>query len=112
MARIRTIKPEFWTSEQVVDCSPTARLLFIGLWNFCDDGGVHPDLKRFMYDKIREWNAEGVTIILVSHDMPVVVELCPRSICMNAGAIIADAPTREVLSNERVIEAYLGGHAA
>lgn len=39
MARIRTIKPEFWTSEQIVECSPTARLLFIGMWNFCDDGG-------------------------------------------------------------------------
>jgi hypothetical protein len=42
MARIRTIKPEFWTSEQVVECSTTARLLFIGLWNFCDDAGIHP----------------------------------------------------------------------
>lgn len=42
MPRIRTIKPEFWTSEQVAECSPNARLLFIGLWNFCDDGGVHP----------------------------------------------------------------------
>ncbi|NDD52851.1 hypothetical protein EBZ39_03055 [bacterium] len=42
MARIRTIKPEFWTSEQVVDCSPTARLLFVGMWNFCDDYGIHP----------------------------------------------------------------------
>jgi hypothetical protein len=42
MSRIRTIKPEFWTSEQVVSCSPHARLLFIGLWNFCDDHGVHP----------------------------------------------------------------------
>jgi hypothetical protein len=42
MARIRTIKPEFWTSEQVAACSLTARLLFIGLWNFCDDGGIHP----------------------------------------------------------------------
>lgn len=39
MARIRTIKPEFWTSEQVMDCSTNARLLFIGLWNFCDDAG-------------------------------------------------------------------------
>jgi uncharacterized phage protein (TIGR02220 family) len=47
MARIRTIKPEFWTSEQVVECSPTARLLFIGIWSFCDDNGVHPDsIKR------------------------------------------------------------------
>ena len=42
MARIRTIKPEFWTSEQVMECSPLARLLFIGVWNFCDDAGNHP----------------------------------------------------------------------
>lgn len=42
MARIRTIKPEFWTSEQVMECSMSARLLFIGLWNFCDDEGRHP----------------------------------------------------------------------
>jgi hypothetical protein len=42
MSRIRTIKPEFWTSEQVMECSPLARLAFIGMWNFCDDQGVHP----------------------------------------------------------------------
>lgn len=41
MARIRTIKPEFWASEQVMECSPMARLMFIGLWNFCDDAGNH-----------------------------------------------------------------------
>jgi len=49
MARIRTIKPEFWTSEQVVSVSPLARLLFIGLWNFADDQGVHPaNAKRIL----------------------------------------------------------------
>jgi hypothetical protein len=42
MSRIRTVKPEFWTSEQVMECSPMARLTFIGMWNFCDDNGVHP----------------------------------------------------------------------
>ncbi|HIE4430002.1 TPA: hypothetical protein ACXM9H_000973 [Burkholderia multivorans] len=42
MARIRSIKPEYWTSEQVMNCSRDARCLFIGLWNFCDDGGNHP----------------------------------------------------------------------
>ena len=42
MARIRTIKPEFWTAEQVMELSPMARLLFIGMWNFCDDRGVYP----------------------------------------------------------------------
>ncbi|HWT40945.1 MAG TPA: hypothetical protein VN081_06830 [Dongiaceae bacterium] len=39
MARIRTIKPEFWTDEKVVELSAFARLLFIGIWNFCDDEG-------------------------------------------------------------------------
>ncbi|CAG9173166.1 hypothetical protein CURE108131_20910 [Cupriavidus respiraculi] len=42
MARIRSIKPEYWTSEQVMEVSRDARLLFIGLWTFSDDGGNHP----------------------------------------------------------------------
>lgn len=42
MARIRSVKPEFWTSEQIAECSPNTRLMFIGMWNFCDDYGVHP----------------------------------------------------------------------
>jgi hypothetical protein len=43
MARIRTIKPEFWTSSTVVELDPFARLLFIGSWNFADDHGLLPD---------------------------------------------------------------------
>jgi hypothetical protein len=39
VARIRTIKPEFWIDERVGECSPTARLLFIATWNFADDNG-------------------------------------------------------------------------
>lgn len=39
MARIRSIKPEYWTSEQVMECSIAARLLFIGIWNYADDDG-------------------------------------------------------------------------
>lgn len=39
MARIRSIKPEFWTDEKVVELPAMARLLFIGLWNFADDDG-------------------------------------------------------------------------
>ncbi len=39
MARIRTIKPEFWTDEKIVELSFPARLLCVGLWNFADDDG-------------------------------------------------------------------------
>jgi len=42
VSRIRTIKPQFFTSEQVADCSVAARLAFIGMWCFCDDYGIHP----------------------------------------------------------------------
>jgi len=40
MARIRTIKPEFWTDGDMFKLSRDARLFYIGLWNFCDDNGV------------------------------------------------------------------------
>lgn len=47
MARIRSLKPEFWTSEQIAECSTNARLLFIGMWTFSDDAGIHKaSLKR------------------------------------------------------------------
>lgn len=40
MARIRTIKPEFWEDEKLAKLPVHARLLFIGTWNFADDNGV------------------------------------------------------------------------
>lgn len=39
MARIRTIKPEFWSDEKIAQLSEPCALFFIGLWNFCDDEG-------------------------------------------------------------------------
>lgn len=43
MARIRTIKPEFWSNEKIMNSSRNSRLLFIGLWNFADDAGRMAD---------------------------------------------------------------------
>jgi len=73
---------------------------------------VHPTMKEIMANFIRRRHAAGQTFMLVSHDMPVIVELCPRTVCMNAGTVIADGPTRTVLSDPVVIEAYLGEAAA
>ena len=73
MARIRTIKPEFWTSEQVMECSAMARLLFIGLWNFCDDAGNHPmspkTIKALVFpgDDITAFAVEGLIGELVAN---------------------------------------------
>lgn len=43
MARIRSLKPEFWTDSVIVTLSPFARLLFQGCWNFADEWGVLED---------------------------------------------------------------------
>jgi branched-chain amino acid transport system ATP-binding protein len=69
---------------------------------------VHPTMKETMASFIRRRSASGQTFILVSHDMPVVVELCPVSVCMNAGKLLAAGPTPQVLNDTAVIEAYLG----
>lgn len=52
MARIRTIKPEFWSSIQIIECSTSARLLFIGTWNFCDDYGRHENNARALKARV------------------------------------------------------------
>lgn len=60
MARIRTIKPEFWTSEKIVELSIEARLLFIGMWNFADDhGNMSASSKRM---KMQIFPADNVDI--------------------------------------------------
>jgi len=69
---------------------------------------VHPVMREAMANFIRRRHAMGQTFVLVSHDMPIVVELCQRSVCMNAGKVIAVGSTRSVLESTPVIEAYLG----
>ena len=56
--------------------------------------------------KIELLDEDGIPVL--HNDMPVIVELCPRTLCMNAGKVIADETTRAVLNDRVVIEAYLG----
>lgn len=56
MSRIRSTKPEFWASEQIMDTSPLSVLLFKGLWTFCDDSGVHKySLRRIKAQIASSW---------------------------------------------------------
>jgi cobalt/nickel transport system ATP-binding protein len=43
------------------------------------------------------------TQLVVSHDLPFVLELCPRSVIMDGGRIVADGPTGELLSNRQLL---------
>lgn len=65
-------------------------------------------MRQVLADYVRRTNAAGQAYILVSHDMPIVIDLCPRVVCLAAGSVLADGPTDQVLREPAVIEAYLG----
>jgi cobalt/nickel transport system ATP-binding protein len=46
-----------------------------------------------------------VTLLMVTHDLPYALELCPRSLVINEGRIVADGPTVEVLSDDALMRA-------
>jgi hypothetical protein len=62
MARIRSIKPEFFTSLTIADLPLSARLTFIGLWTYVDDNGVGPADARLIRAAI--WPLEETPDIL------------------------------------------------
>ncbi|MDX6806242.1 ABC transporter ATP-binding protein [Terrihabitans rhizophilus] len=61
---------------------------------------------------IRAIRDAGTTILLVEHDMPMVMAVSDRIVCLNHGQLIANAPPAEIRTNPAVIEAYLGKSAA
>lgn len=59
-------------------------------------------------DLIRNIRDQGVTILLVEHDMSLTMDICDRIVVLDQGGKIAEGPPRAVQENERVIAAYLG----
>ena len=56
MARIRTIKPEFWTDEKLAPLSPICRLTFLGLVSMADDAGrLNAKQLRGFVERTRWW---------------------------------------------------------
>ncbi len=75
-------------------------------------GGVHPKLKRLMHDTLRNWNARGTSIILISHDMGSIFDLCRRIVALQNGRVIANGPPEAVRGDPAVLRAYLGTRSA
>ncbi|MBV0922926.1 ABC transporter ATP-binding protein [Halomicroarcula limicola] len=71
--------------------------------------GVNPTLEEKLLDRIDELRREGLTFLLVEHDMDVIMEHCEHIIVMHQGRVLAEGDAETVQRDERVLEAYLGG---
>ena len=68
--------------------------------------GVDIELRRQLWDYVRRLNAEGVTVVLTTHYLEEAEELCDRIAIINHGRLIANEPTKVLLSmaQEKVVE--------
>jgi branched-chain amino acid transport system ATP-binding protein len=71
--------------------------------------GMNPEETNHMMDLTRKVQESGITIILVEHDMKAVMGLCNNLTVLNFGEVLAQGTPEDIRTNEKVIEAYLGG---
>ena len=71
-------------------------------------GGVNPSMIRFIMDLINSLNQDGVTFLIVEHNMSVVMELCDHILVLDQGKKIAEGSPEIIREDPVVLDAYLG----
>ncbi|MGM9659813.1 MAG: ABC transporter ATP-binding protein [Faecousia sp.] len=71
-----------------------------------DEPTAGQDLKHYteIMDFLCELNRQGITVVLITHDMHLMLEYTPRAVVFNAGRVIADKSAAEVLNSPEIVE--------
>jgi neutral amino acid transport system ATP-binding protein len=72
--------------------------------------GVNPALTQSLLGHVKDLREDGMTVLFVEHDMDMVRDISDWVIVMAQGKVIAEGPPDAVMGDQRVIDAYLGGH--
>ncbi len=74
--------------------------------------GINPTLINGLIERLKQVNSEmGITLFVIEHNMRVIMNLAEHIYCLANGKVLAEGPPEEIQNDERVIDAYLGGHA-
>jgi ABC-type branched-subunit amino acid transport system ATPase component len=71
--------------------------------------GVNPTLARVIEDHLRRLNAEGLTMLMVEHELGVVERLCHRVVVMAQGKVLSEGSMETLRRDQEVLDAYLVG---
>ncbi|MDQ1601016.1 MAG: branched-chain amino acid transport system ATP-binding protein livM, partial [Actinomycetota bacterium] len=71
-------------------------------------GGVNPSLVGRIVEIVRDLNRQGVTFLVVEHNIPMVLELCDPVVVFSRGRAIAEGPPQTIREDPVVLDAYLG----
>jgi neutral amino acid transport system ATP-binding protein len=72
--------------------------------------GVNPALTQSLLGHVKDLREQGMTVLFVEHDMDMVRDISDWVLVMAQGKLIAEGPPDAVMSDTRVIDAYLGAH--
>jgi branched-chain amino acid transport system ATP-binding protein len=71
--------------------------------------GVNPTLLEEIIERIREIHRQGVTFLIIEHNMELVMRLCSSVLVMVEGGILMEGSPDDIRSDPRLIDAFLGG---
>lgn len=70
--------------------------------------GLAPQVKRNVFEKIREIQNSGISILLIEQDVKMSFSLSARNYILSSGRIVAQGSTEALLADETLRTAYLG----
>ena len=71
-------------------------------------GGINPALLDVIIDRVHRLREQGMTFLIVEHNMDVVMNICDPVVVMAYGKVLAEGSPADIQSNDAVLEAYLG----